>query len=84
LPLNEQQLKAQRDQMEQAQIDLENARRMAKGEPPIKTLDELLAEKIPGEEIQDPDSEAVLREASELSIDMIEMFYQEDQSRLAG
>ncbi|NRP28398.1 MULTISPECIES: carboxy terminal-processing peptidase [unclassified Marinobacterium] len=84
LPLNEEQLKAQRDQMEQAQIDLENQRRMAKGEQPIKTLDELLTETAPGEEITDPDSEAVLREASELSIDMIEMFFQEDQSRLAG
>jgi carboxyl-terminal processing protease len=70
--------------MEQAQVDLENRRRIAKGEQPVKKLDELLTEIPTSQEIKDPDSEAVLREASELSIDMIEMFFQEDQSRLAG
>jgi carboxyl-terminal processing protease len=84
LPLNETALTAQRDAIDQAQIDLENKRRIAKGETPIKSLDDLLSETDAKSQPVNPDSEAVLKEASELTIDMIQMFFKEDQSRLAG
>ena len=72
IPLNEQALRAQRDQFDKAQLDIENARRMAKNEPPISSLDDLLAESS-GEEPVNADAEALLRESGELTVDLIEL-----------
>lgn len=82
IPLNEEALKLQRDDIEQAQIRIENKRRLAKQEPTIKSLDELLSIDPGSDASMDPDNEAILREAGELTVDMIEVFFEEDQARI--
>lgn len=74
IPLNEQALRDQRDQFDKAQLDIENARRMAKNEKPIASMDELLADSEQrGDEPLNADSEALIRESGELTVDLIEL-----------
>lgn len=74
IPLNEQALREQRDQFDKAQLDIENARRMAKNEKPIASLDELIADsEQSGKEPVNADSEALIRESGELTVDLIEL-----------
>ena len=84
IPLNEAALKAQRDEVEQAQIQIENKRRLAKQEPTINSLEDLLTNNANAEAPLDPDNEAILRESGELTIDMIDVFFEESQARLAN
>ncbi len=84
LPLNEQKLRHQREMMENRQLTLENQRRMARNQPPIKTLDELFSEgetSSTSQKFRDPNGEAILKEAGELTIDMIEMFTREQSQK---
>lgn len=85
LPLNEQALRQQRDQLEAVQLDLENKRRRAKGLGEIDHLDDLFsidtAETESSEPPVDDNDRAVLHEAGELTIDMIEMFRLDDARR---
>ena len=84
IPLNEAALMAQRDEVEQAQIQIENKRRLAKQEPTINSLEDLLTDNANSEAPLDPDNEAILRESGELTIDMIDVFFEESQARLAN
>lgn len=75
LPLNLEQLKAKREQDEKWQIDTENARRIAKKQTPIATLDDLenlLKKDASGRPISD-ESEAVLEESANILIDVVEL-----------
>ncbi|HSG03959.1 MAG TPA: carboxy terminal-processing peptidase [Marinobacterium sp.] len=74
IPLNEQALRDQREKFDKAQLDIENARRRAKNETPIASLDDLLAETEPtGSQPLNADSEALIRESGELTVDLIEL-----------
>lgn len=84
MPLNEQKLRDQRDKIESEQLDLENTRRIANNLPPIKNLDELIQslKTSASGESEDPNDAAIIDEAGELTIDMIEMFGQEHAQKL--
>ena len=73
LPLNEAKLRQQRDQFDAAQLSIENERRIKKNLPPIESLDEVVAQNSEKKASPDEDSEALLRESAELTVDMIEL-----------
>lgn len=75
LPLNINEVRALRDEVEQWQIDTENQRRMAKDEPPIRELselDELLPTDAQGRTIN-PEAESILMETAEIMVDFIDL-----------
>ena len=74
-PLNISVVQDQRDEAERWQIDTENERRMAKGEPPISKLsdlDDLLPKDSQGRSIN-PEAEAILYETAEILVDFIDL-----------
>lgn len=73
LPLNEEKLRQQRDRFDAAQLSIENARRLKKNLPALESLDDIIAENSSNEDKTDEDSEALLRESGELTVDMIEL-----------
>ncbi len=75
VPLNISQVRNQRDEVERWQIDTENERRMAKGEPPIarlSDLDDLLPKDSQGRPIN-PEAESILFETAEIMVDFIDL-----------
>lgn len=75
LPLNISEVREQRDEVEQWQIDTENQRRMAKGESPIEKLsdlDDLLPKDNQGRSIN-PEAESILHETAEIMVDFIDL-----------
>lgn len=75
LPLSIQRVKEQRDELESWQIQAENERRMAKGEPPIRALselEELLPKDNQGRTIN-PEAESILMESAEILVDFINL-----------
>lgn len=73
IPLNEAQLKAEREQAETWLLEQENQRRQAKGLDPVDTLAQL-DESLPEDEqgrVIDPDAEAILHESGAIMLDMI-------------
>ena len=74
--LNITQTRNQREEAEQWQIDVENQRRMSKGETPItllSDLDDLLPKDSQGRRIN-PETEAILTETAEILIDFIDIY----------
>ena len=73
LSLNEAERRRQKAEEDAWRLDVENSLRLAKGEPPLKDLDELDAEEdlAAEEEADDPTDEALLAEAGELLLDLI-------------
>ncbi|KGK41744.1 peptidase S41 [Nitrincola sp. A-D6] len=75
VPLNITEVRAQRDEVEQWQVDTENQRRMAKDEPPIRQLselDDLLPKDAQGRPIN-PEAESILMETAEIMVDFIDL-----------
>ncbi|MFP5383979.1 MAG: carboxy terminal-processing peptidase [Gammaproteobacteria bacterium] len=76
LSLNETVRRKERDQMRQRSLDIENKRRKAKGEPPLKTYEELekineeLASSI-DENVKNPVDQALLLEGSTILADKV-------------
>ncbi|MBY4678667.1 carboxy terminal-processing peptidase [Marinobacterium arenosum] len=75
MSLNEQTLKAERDEAENWQLGSENRRRIAKQQPPVSKLSEL--EKERKEDAQgrpiNPESEAILAESGRILVDLIDL-----------
>jgi carboxyl-terminal processing protease len=75
VPLNEAQLKRERDEAESWLLEQENARRRAKGLEPVESLaqlDDSLPRDAQGRAI-DPDAEAILHESGAILLDMISL-----------
>ncbi|TVQ68880.1 MAG: tail-specific protease, partial [Oceanospirillales bacterium] len=75
VPLNISEVRNQRDEVERWQINTENERRMAKGEPPIaklSDLDDLLPKDSQGRSIN-PEAESILFETAEIMVDFIDL-----------
>ena len=73
LSLNEEERRRQKAEEDAWRLDLENALRLAKGEPPLESLDDLQAEdELVGEENDiDPAEDPMLVEAGEVLLDLI-------------
>lgn len=75
VPLNISLVRDQRDEVEQWQIDTENTRRIAKGEPPIERLaelEDLMPKDSQGRPIN-PEAESILHETAEIMVDFIDL-----------
>ena len=78
ISLHEEQRKQERKEAEEKRLALENARLVAKGEEPLKSLESIDEEEESEEEDEksSPDDDALLVETAEILIDMIQLEHQ--------
>ncbi|NIP15135.1 MAG: tail-specific protease [Pseudomonadales bacterium] len=88
ISLNEKEREQQKKDEDNWRLDLENQLRLAKGEEPLASLDDLDDVEVDEEEVEDPTSDPMVRESANILLDYIgltrQIAYVEDMERAAG
>ncbi len=88
ISLNEKEREQQKKDEDNWRLDLENQLRLAKGEEPLASLDDLDDVEVDEEEVEDPTSDPMVRESANILLDYIgltrQIAYVEDMERAAA